>query len=223
MFGVRHDLTFLDKTINRLISEPIVKGKILFYGHSLFTRWSPRWGHRAMEDDIRMKDGSQAVVNHGFGTSTAADLLFNYHRLVKPWEPRMLVIASFGNDTSRGYSAAETVNYVAHVCDYASTDFPGIPIICFSASVNIKRKGVDDYFTRSRDEYNELLRDFCAKRDNCTFIDLAQWPMFYTNPEDIGNLDKVREDIYVDDQVHFNQLGYDLLRDSVLNLLDAYL
>lgn len=33
-------------------------------------------GHRPMEEDIRMKDGSKAVINHGFSTSTAEEQLY---------------------------------------------------------------------------------------------------------------------------------------------------
>ena len=51
-------------------AQPIQKGKILFYGSSGFTRWCPEDGNRPLEEDIRMKDGSLAAVNHGFGGAT---------------------------------------------------------------------------------------------------------------------------------------------------------
>ena len=63
--------------------EEIEKGLIMFYGDSSFTRWSANWGHRPLEEDIRMKDGSKAVVNHGLGTSTAEEQLYFYNRIVR--------------------------------------------------------------------------------------------------------------------------------------------
>ena len=60
---------------------------ILFYGSSGFTHWSPKYGFRPLEEDIRMKDGSPAAVNHGFGGATVEEGLYYYHRMVKPWEP----------------------------------------------------------------------------------------------------------------------------------------
>ena len=96
MFDIPMDLKSLESSIVAYEQEPIEKGKILFYGHSLFTRWGhPTWGYRRMDEDLRMKDGSLAVVNHGFGTSTSEELLYYYDRMVRPWEPRALVIASF--------------------------------------------------------------------------------------------------------------------------------
>ena len=77
MFDIPMDLKSLESSIVAYEQEPIEKGKILFYGHSLFTRWgSPQYGYRRMDQDIRMKDGSLAVVNHGFGTSTVEELLY---------------------------------------------------------------------------------------------------------------------------------------------------
>ena len=52
-----------------------------------------------------MKDGSQAIVNHGFGTSSADDLLYYYDRMVRPYAPRALVLATMGNDVGFGYDA----------------------------------------------------------------------------------------------------------------------
>ena len=87
MFDIQPNLRDLEASIIAYEQEPIQKGKILFYGHSLFTRWGhPKWGYRRMDEDIRMKDGSLAVVNHGFGTSTSEELLYYYDRMVKPWE-----------------------------------------------------------------------------------------------------------------------------------------
>ncbi len=93
-----------DKYLKNMMASPVVKGKILLYGDSDFTRWQPLYGNTSVEELIRMKDGSQAIVNHGFGTSTAEELLYYYPMLVRPWEPRALVLKAFGNDTDVAYS-----------------------------------------------------------------------------------------------------------------------
>ena len=73
MFDIPMDLRSLEQEIIAYEQAPIEKGKIMFYGHSLFTRWgAPEWGYRRMEDDIRRKDGSLAVINHGFHSQCAA-------------------------------------------------------------------------------------------------------------------------------------------------------
>lgn len=223
MFGANHNLKHLEKSVAALASEPVVTGKIMLYGHSFFTRWGgARWGFRRADEDIRMKDGSLAVVNHGFGSSTTLDLLYNYDRLVKPWAPRVLVLNAFNNDPAKVYSPQDSVNYLALLCDYATADFPDIKIICLSACIYPKRNGTVDYFVRARRIYDELLEHFCATRDNCTFIDQKQWDMFYATPEDKENM-IVREDIYADDKTHLNQAGYDLYKEHFKEFLDEYL
>ena len=74
----------LEKEVKAYEEQEILKGKIVFYGDSGFTRWSTRFGHRSMEEELAMKDGSIAVVNHGFGTSTAEEQLYYYDRLIRP-------------------------------------------------------------------------------------------------------------------------------------------
>lgn len=223
MYGAKHDLKHLEKSVSRLESEPIVTGKILFYGHSFFTRWGgEKWGFRRADEDIRMKDGSLAVVNHGFGSSTTLDLVFNYHRLVKPWAPRVLVLNAFNNDPARCYSPMETLHYIALLCDYATADFPDIQIFCLSGCISPKRNGTVDYFIRSLDHYDKLLEDYCARKDNVTFINQRQWDMFYATPEDKENR-IVREDIYAEDKTHLNQAGYDLYKEYFKDFLDEYL
>lgn len=223
MFGAKHDLKHLEKSVAKLESEPIVTGKILLYGHSFFTRWGgERWGFRRADEDIRMKDGSLAVVNHGFGSSVALDLLYNYDRLVKPWAPRVLVLQTFNNDAAKCYSTEEIINYVALLCDYATADFPDIRIFCMSAAIYPKRNGTVDFFVRARRFYDEALEQLCRQRDNCTFIDQKQWDMFYATPEDKENM-IVREDIFAEDRTHLNQAGYDLYKEYFKEFLDAYL
>ena len=48
---------------------------------------------------------------------------------------------------------------------------------------------------------------------------------FWIDPADAGCFDaeKIRRDIYVDDEIHFNQLGYDIYRDFMTKVLDDVL
>ena len=129
MFDIPMNLKYLEKEIIAYEQEPIEKGKILFYGHSLFTRWgAPKYGYRRMDEDIRMKDGSLAVVNHGFGTSTSEEMLYYYDRMVRPWEPRALVLATYANDGMYGYAPEQTMANISKILHWARTDFPGIKL-----------------------------------------------------------------------------------------------
>lgn len=203
--------------------EEIEKGLIMFYGDSSFTRWKPASGHRALEDDIRMKDGSKAVINHGFGTSTAEEQLYFYNRMVLPWEPRALVVQTHGNDTDLNYSPEEIIFLQSRLLEYARCDMPGIKF--YLCDVRPLQKTMDDKYTFYHHiiQYNELLKDYCAKHDDCTYVCHTESPLFYNKPADVGRYDTIRTDIFVEDQVHYNQKGYDLYREFFLQVLDDIL
>ena len=202
----------------RIEAKPVHKNRIVFYGHSAFTRWTDRWGHREMEDDLIGRDGNTTVLNHGFGTSCAEELLYYYPRLVRPYEPRALVLAAFGNDIGFGYTPEETMMLLSRVIEWAQVDFPGIKIYLCGVGVGLKTVGMPRW-DAARARFDQLAKDFCEGRENCTFVDAVQSPLFYEKAEDVGDPTKVRKDIFVRDMTHFNQLGYDLYRDFFKEVL----
>ena len=229
MYDIPFQVNWLENSILKYEEEPIEKGKILFYGHSLFTRWgSPKWGFRRLDEDIRMKDGSLACVNHGFGTSTSEELLYYYPRMVRPWEPRALVLATYGNDGMYGYDVEDIMRNIGKICSWARTDFPGIRIFLTESHPNPKGKGAtvrDEWNTgkQRRERYHRLLKAYASLHEDTTVIELWNRPEFFETPEDVGNFQKVREDIFAEDKVHPNQAGYDILARIFREALDDLL
>jgi len=227
MFGSRLVVRRFEDRIEKYESMPVQTGKILFYGHSLFTRCSSITiagrDNPMLEESVRMKDGSQAIVNHGFGTSSADDLLYYYHRMVRPYAPRALVLATMSNDVGFGYGAKEIMEILARIIQWAKADFPGIRIYCFNEAPTLKHRGKPDVYTRIRAEYNELLKDFCDRTEDCIYVPMEQQAFYYADPADIGDYDKAREDIFAHDGVHLNPLGYSMFMDFVRALLDDLL
>ena len=229
MYDIPFQVNWLENSILKYEEEPIEKGKILFYGHSLFTRWgSPKYGFRRLDEDIRMKDGSLACVNHGFGTSTSEELLYYYPRMVRPWEPRALVLATYGNDGMYGYDVEDIMRNIGKICSWARTDFPGIRIFLTESHPNPKGKGAtvrDEWNTgkQRRERYHRLLKAYASLHEDTTVIELWNRPEFFETPEDVGNFQKVREDIFAEDKVHPNQAGYDILARIFREALDDLL
>jgi len=220
MFGSHLEIKHFEQQILAYEEKPVEKGRILLYGHSLFTRCKPgnRWGHPNVEECVLRRDGSPAVLNHGFGTSSADDLLYYYHRMVTPYEPQALCLATANNDFANQYEAEQVVDILARVAQYAKAEFPGIPVFCFSYWPMLKQKGMKTASTERRDRYNVLLKQFCEEND-CQYVSLIDQPWLFENAEDVGDYDKIREDIYCEDRTHPNTMGYEIFFDFLRDLL----
>ena len=229
MFDIPIDLKLLEDEVVALEQQPIEKDKILFYGHSIFTRWGgAQWGFRRLDEDIRMKDGSPAAVNHGFGTSTSEELLYYYPRLVRPWAPRALVIMSLANDGLYGMSVSQTLSNIFKLCHWARTDFPGIRIYLVETHPppKINATTLPEMWNSDlhrKNEYNTSLAFYARSHTDTEVIRLWDRPEFFETPADVGQISKIRTDIFDADQVHLNQAGYDILgtifRDALTDIL----
>ena len=207
-----------DKYLRDMMASPVKKGMILLYGDSDFTRWQPLYGNASVEELIRKKDGSQAIVNHGFGTSTAEELLYYYPRLVRPWEPRALVLKAFGNDTDVGYSPEEIIALLSRVCEYARTDFPGIRIFIFSPKPLVADKTAKGFQIWCMKEFRRLARLYCECHGDAVYVDQWAFAPFFTEGG-VGKIECIREDIFLPDKVHFNEAGYAIYREFVTGVL----
>ena len=206
MFEPRVPLKRLQKSVDGYMALPLPEpGCIVFYGSSGFTRWgSPisTYGHRPLEEDI------PGCVNRGFGGATAEELLYYYDRMVKPLKPRALVVSIVHNDRGMGYSPNEIVTNLAKLFEFARTDFPGIKL--YACDCRPTLKFTTESHIRYMNEFNLLLKEYSARHEDTTFVDHINHPIWFEDPADVGDYLKVRRDIFVDDEVHFNQLGYDL-------------
>ena len=196
------------------------QGLILFYGASNFTRWSARYGVSGPEEEIRRKDGGRAVVNHGFGGATSEELLYYYGRLVRPWRPRALVLAGFGNGLSFGYGAGEIMALNDRVLDWARHDFPGIRLYLCQLLPNARPRAPGVPATNG--EFNELVRDYCMRHEDTTLADVTAFPGFWQEGH-AGDYERPRPELFAEDRLHFNRTGYAVYRDFFLQVLDDIL
>ncbi len=78
-------------------TDPPSTGAVLFAGSSSIRMWT------SVEEDFK----GTPVINRGFGGSTMADLIHYAHRIVVPYEPRLVVVYEGDNDVASGMSAEE--------------------------------------------------------------------------------------------------------------------
>ena len=187
---------------------PIQEGLIMFYGDSYFTRWRTEYGNNNLEDDIRAKDGSVAVINHGIGGACFDQLLYYYPRLVRPWKPKYLVLKSYGNDNYYGYTTDEILMLMARVCDYARID--GVEkIYLVKPMPSFKGKDIKSGLTHMNN-FSERLKQYAQAHDDIVLVYPETIKEFYQTPEDVGDFSKLREELYIDDKVHLSPEGYEL-------------
>ena len=178
--------------------EPIIEGQIVFYGPSNFTRWSTKWGHTPLREVLLGKSGNPCAINRGFGSSCAEHQLYYYSRMVRPLAPKVLVYSCFGNYSAFGYTVEENWELAERVIAYALTDFPDIHIYLCGP----QRHKADSEASIARAlKCTELGKKYAENTEGCYYLDVY-------NHQALN-----RQDIYVADGVHYNQLGYDIYAD----------
>lgn len=188
--------TSLEKEVKRYEDENAEKGQIVFYGPSYFTRWSARYGNVELRDVILGKSGAKCCVNRGFGSSCPEQQLYYYPRMVRALEPSALVYgAGWGNGSTFGYSPEEQLFLAERVVAYARADFPDMPIYIYGESR--KRHAADPDKLKSIDGLEKI----AAEIPNCKFLD----------PDDY--IDMTKDELYIEDKVHFTAEGFALFAD----------
>jgi hypothetical protein len=188
----------LENAVQEYEKESVEKGQILFYGPSHFTRWAPKYGMKPLRECLLGASGAPCAVNRGFGSSSAEHQLYYYSRMVRPYEPKVLVYTSHGNNASFGYSDEEAWELAQRVIAWAKIDFPGIHVYLVGAH---PFRDDDAFQTARKKRYNRIVKAFAEGEEDVFFLDVYDCP------------DLLRKDIFIADGVHYNQEGYDLYAD----------
>ena len=200
------NLKFIDKwgesLENQVLAyekEPIRKGEIVFYGASNFTRWKEqKYGNPNLREAIVGASGAPCCINRGFGSSCSEHMLYYYHRMVKPLEPRVLVCYVFGNYGIFGYTPEEAWEIGQRLLAYVRNDFPDIHIYLDSAHRGLE---MTEESLETRRMLNSWAKKYAEENENCFYVDTFDHPFMQ------------RKDIFAADGSHFNRVGYGLYAD----------
>ena len=172
---------------------------IVITGSSSIRRW----------DSIVEDLNPLTIIPRGFGGSTMADLLLYLDRIVLNYKPRAVVIYEGDNDTARGVSPQEVAQQFTAGIKRIHDAYPDTRIYLISVKPSILRWEM----WKEAQATNELLQDIANADERIMYIDAAS-----------ALLDQngvVMQDIFVEDDLHFNDKGTHLWASVIRAVLIA--
>ena len=174
------------------------EGVIVFTGSSSIRMW------KTVAEDMAPFD----VINRGFGGSTLPDLLYYLDRIVIPYKPSCIVLYEGDNDiTSEDISPQTVLENLKTYQSRVQEALPGTKTLFLSVKPSISRKALLEKAMAT----NALIREYCDTDENMEFVDIASVMM--------ESEMKIRSDIFIEDSLHMNALGYELWTPVVKNAL----
>ncbi|GGG51338.1 hypothetical protein GCM10011403_05630 [Pseudohongiella nitratireducens] len=179
-------------------SPPPASGIVLVGSSSIMY-----WNEDAIEDLAPL-----TVIPRGFGGSVMHDLLYYLDRTVLTYRPRAVVIYEGDNDTGRYRIPNDVImEHVQTGIDRIHESFPAARIYLLSVKPSIAREDYWPIAVSLNNQYQSL-----AESDpRIHYIDVATPFM-----QDDG---KVRDDIFVEDNLHLNEKGYDIWAEAIREVL----
>ncbi|GMN07230.1 hypothetical protein MTsPCn5_26190 [Croceitalea sp. MTPC5] len=168
------------------------KETIVFTGSSSIRFWT----------DIQERFPDYQILNSGFGGSQTSDLLYFLDKLVLRYNPKKIFIYEGDNDVHARKRRKKIIADMNEVVQQIKGRFPETQIVLISAKPSLSR-------WRLRGKYRRLNKSFAT-------IALQSERIDYVNVWDImlkGR--KVRKDIFIEDGLHMNSLGYDLWYERI--------
>lgn len=167
------------------------KGSVVFTGSSSVRMW------KNLQDQFP----DIPIINTGFGGSTAKDLSEQLFPLVLRLEPSTVFIYEGDNDINGGETAAEIMTTLDEIVTRIQKQLPNTTINLIAAKPSPSRWELKTSYL----VLNDLMRQYCTAHENVNFVNV--WDIM---------LDKTgspRADIFIQDNLHMNEKGYDLWKE----------
>ena len=174
--------------------HPPPKNGILFIGSSSLRKWT----------DLEKTFAAYHAINRGFGGSTLTDAIYYVNDLVDPYQPRQIVIYSGENDIAYKNVPADTVlNRFKTLFTLIRQKLPLVPI----AFISIKPSPSRAKFQQTIIESNKLIKKYLRGQPKTAFINIYN--------RMLDRKKQMRPELYVEDQLHMNEKGYDIWTKAI--------
>jgi lysophospholipase L1-like esterase len=171
---------------------------ILFTGSSSIRLWN----------DLKKVFPDHNVVNLGFGGSEMTDLLYYTDKIILQFKPTKIFIYEGDNDVSKGRTPEQVLATAEQILTRIQKELPPTQVIFISAKPSLSRWNLKEKY----EEFNAKLKAWTETKKNVKYADI--WgPMLKKNGQ-------VRDDIFVADNLHMNEKGYEIWKEVIKRYLD---
>lgn len=174
--------------------NPVPEGVVLFTGSSSVRFWE------SLADDFP----DYRVLNRGFGGSEFSDLIHYADRVIYPYQPSVIFIYEGDNDINAGDTPQEVLEQARELRGMIATALgDSTPVVFISPKPSVARWQLKEQYEAA----NALLEDYAGDTPHTYFADV--WtPSLQANGE-------VRDDIFIEDDLHMNAKGYAIWRGVI--------
>ena len=182
--------------------QSATKGGVLIMGSSTMDYWSD-W-----QTDI----GGRLGYNVGIGGTIVEDWLYAYDKLVKPFEPSVILIYLGGNNINNmGHTGEYAASLMADLLNKMHADFPSAEIYyIYSMAVPSCYKGGKFNY-----EYGQFIEEMK------TLVANTGWLNGIDTFNDLTQDGEAKKEYYRSDGIHLNDAGYDefarIINDAIFN------
>jgi lysophospholipase L1-like esterase len=169
------------------------KNLVVFYGSSTIRLW----------DQLQKDFPAYHTLNLGFGGAFIHSLSSHFKTLFQGLQPKAIVLYLGGNDLSLGLSAREIIDQIRAFIEMVHRKFPSAIIFNISIKPSFERQ-----------ELLELIQQI-----NQGVLEISmQSPYFHQIKLYEALIDQnhqIRSDVLLQDGLHLNKLGYEILKSQV--------
>jgi lysophospholipase L1-like esterase len=174
-------------------TNPPPKNPIIFTGASTIRRWS------TLAHDFP----KQPVVNRGVGGSEIVDITHFADRIIFPHRPKMIFFRSGGNDLHNGKPVDQVFADYKEFVAAIHAKLPETEIVWISQNPTNARWEQND----KEQALNKLVKEFSQNTPRLKYLEVSDMVL--------GADGKPRNELFVEDKLHFNAEGYKLLAERV--------
>jgi len=166
---------------------------IVFAGSSTISRW------KTLAKDFP----GLPVLNRGFGGSQIVDATHFADRIIFPYQPKLILFRSGGNDLWAGKSPEEVAGDFQDFAETVHTKLPVAKIVFISWSPTPTRWKQHE----QEKQLNTLVGSYIAGKAWLQYLETYDLPL--------GTNGLPRAELFASDKLHFNAAGYKLLANRV--------